>query len=584
MKKIVLIFMMFAVFTGVSCVNAAGYPKRPESGREHYIIYKEGNRDDRIELCEFDTTVATVINWNSDMSLVSSGEYSNDIKYYLDGDEWIEFERGYERISNNASSVIESDIDVKDHTGKIRLYGQNDDGTLKSLPNVRKDWNNITTGIITYGPELRQSEYARSYGVHLYSGGDLPELSLLGTGHYIDIEGDIYPDKQKCYKAPNGYAIVPFFRKNGFIDDVNRGEYVERIEYYPDIYNKIYFTDENYNLQYIAEADFADYGNNKDYITSVYGVITVNDVCFAVMQHVTVQRYSEHDTYELESRYICEIDGDTIKIPPLNASYMPYGVTDDITVIQLSEDYHESEIAYIGGKRYDILSEAVERGRDFCVYTGKYYLKPNISSGAEVDAGDADNHRTGLEKTLYFSKDYINFAALPLKYPLESHGFSTTYLIELDDQYYVYTAIGLMAKEGEDVQAQIFSKDMIDELVNGLPQPAVYVAYKDKLLSFETAPRIVDGRTMISLRFLFETMGAEVEWNDSTKTATVIRDGNTVSVNIDSTEAKVNGKTVMLDVPPMLVDGRTLIPLRFISENLGYTVEWDDDTRLVTIY
>ena len=79
---------------------------------------------------------------------------------------------------------------------------------------LRKDWNNITTGIITYGPELRQSEYARSRGVHLYSGGDLPELSLLGTGHYIDIEGDTYPDKQKCYKAPNGYAIVPFFRKN----------------------------------------------------------------------------------------------------------------------------------------------------------------------------------------------------------------------------------------------------------------------------------------------------------------------------------------------------------------------------------
>lgn len=116
MKKIALIFTMFAMFTGISCVNAAGYPKRPESGREHYIIYKEGNRDDRVELCEFDTTVATVINWNSDMSLVSSGEYSNDIKYYLNGDEWIEFERDYERISNNASSVIESDIDVKDHT------------------------------------------------------------------------------------------------------------------------------------------------------------------------------------------------------------------------------------------------------------------------------------------------------------------------------------------------------------------------------------------------------------------------------------------------------------------------------------
>lgn len=91
------------------------YPSLPETDRKHYVIYKEGYRDFRVELAVFDTD-ADRIEWKNDNDngnpLYPNGKYENEIKYYLDGDKWVEFERGYERISNNAVNVMESSLDV----------------------------------------------------------------------------------------------------------------------------------------------------------------------------------------------------------------------------------------------------------------------------------------------------------------------------------------------------------------------------------------------------------------------------------------------------------------------------------------
>lgn len=90
------------------------YPPLPETDRAHYVIYKEGYRDGRTELAVFDTD-ADSITYDANIGeyrLYPDGTYENEIKYYLDGDEWVEFERGYERISNNAWDVMESSLDV----------------------------------------------------------------------------------------------------------------------------------------------------------------------------------------------------------------------------------------------------------------------------------------------------------------------------------------------------------------------------------------------------------------------------------------------------------------------------------------
>lgn len=84
-------------------------PEIPDTGRQYYVIYHEGYRDNRIELAVFDADNALTMNGQ----VLGADGYRNDIKYYLDGDKWVEFERGYERVSNNATEVIDGNIDVK---------------------------------------------------------------------------------------------------------------------------------------------------------------------------------------------------------------------------------------------------------------------------------------------------------------------------------------------------------------------------------------------------------------------------------------------------------------------------------------
>lgn len=88
-------------------------------------------------------------------------------------------------------------------------------------------------------------------------------------------------------------------------------------------------------------------------------------------------------------------------------------------------------------------------------------------------------------------------------------------------------------------------------------------------------PTIKDGRTLIPVRIVSEKMGFEVSWNADTKEVTVSKDSKSIKLQIDSSTAVVNGKNVELDVPAQLIGSRTYVPLRFISENMGAKVEWN---------
>lgn len=103
-------------------------------------------------------------------------------------------------------------------------------------------------------------------------------------------------------------------------------------------------------------------------------------------------------------------------------------------------------------------------------------------------------------------------------------------------------------------------------------------------LNLDVPPVIVDGRTLVPARAIFEKLGASVDWYNDSKTVKVSR-GQDISIElqIDSKTAKVNGKEIMLDVPAKILEGRTLVPLRFVSESLGAKVEWDDDLKTVFI-
>ncbi|MCX6084390.1 MAG: stalk domain-containing protein, partial [Caldiserica bacterium] len=101
--------------------------------------------------------------------------------------------------------------------------------------------------------------------------------------------------------------------------------------------------------------------------------------------------------------------------------------------------------------------------------------------------------------------------------------------------------------------------------------------------TLDAAPFIKDGRTLLPIRALIETLGGSVEWNASTKTATVMLGSRTVALTIGSTTALVGGKAITLDVAPMIIKGRTFLPLRAVAENLGLDLAWEPISRTISL-
>ncbi len=102
-------------------------------------------------------------------------------------------------------------------------------------------------------------------------------------------------------------------------------------------------------------------------------------------------------------------------------------------------------------------------------------------------------------------------------------------------------------------------------------------------LSCDVPPQIMNGRTMVPLRAIFEALGATVDWNDAERKVTATKEGVEISLTIDSNTAFVNGAEKTLDQAAVIVDSRTLVPLRFVGEGFGLSVSWNGETRLVTI-
>ncbi len=115
------------------------------------------------------------------------------------------------------------------------------------------------------------------------------------------------------------------------------------------------------------------------------------------------------------------------------------------------------------------------------------------------------------------------------------------------------------------------SHSKIPVLVDGLP------------IAFDVEPIIESGRTLVPFRAVAEALNVEVGWDGNKKIVSAVHDGVTVKLQIDNKVAYVNDVVVTLDVPPVIKNGRTLIPLRFFSESYECDVLWDAPNNTVRI-
>lgn len=109
------------------------------------------------------------------------------------------------------------------------------------------------------------------------------------------------------------------------------------------------------------------------------------------------------------------------------------------------------------------------------------------------------------------------------------------------------------------------------------------IVVNQRQLNFDVPPVIKNGRTLVPMRTIFEQLGAIVTWDAKTKMVQAIKGYTTIILKIGSNRALVNGQEVTLDVPAEISKGRTLVPIRFISESLGAQVSWIQQLQLVKI-
>ena len=116
-------------------------------------------------------------------------------------------------------------------------------------------------------------------------------------------------------------------------------------------------------------------------------------------------------------------------------------------------------------------------------------------------------------------------------------------------------------------------------LINGIKKP---------IDTEGTKPVIVSGRTLVPIRAIIEALGGNIEWEAKTQKITVVLENDSLELLIGSSKATLNGKTLSIDntnatITPLIINGRTMVPLRFVGETFGAKVEYTESTKMITL-
>ncbi len=200
---------------------------------------------------------------------------------------------------------------------------------------------------------------------------------------------------------------------------------------------------------------------------------------------------------------------------------------------------------------------------------------------------------TGTSDKEYMRNFYSNYTVDGETYSFDSDGFPDEHTAKnvsfLGDSY---LPVDNLSEADISYVKELFASDKNSVTANPSisetvapqqQQKEITVLLKGEKLTFDVSPIIENGRTLVPMRKIFESLGATVYWNGDTLTATGVRDVTVVSITVNSLIMTKNGGNISLDVPARLIDSRTLVPVRVIAESFGLEVLWDDVNYTVII-
>ena len=92
-------------------------------------------------------------------------------------------------------------------------------------------------------------------------------------------------------------------------------------------------------------------------------------------------------------------------------------------------------------------------------------------------------------------------------------------------------------------------------------------------------PVIINNRILVPVREVLEKFGAELDWRPDPRELFIIKDNNIIMLTVDEKVAKVNGQENILDTAPVIINNKLMVPIRFISETFGFEINWDDSNN-----
>ncbi len=262
--------------------------------------------------------------------------------------------------------------------------------------------------------------------------------------------------------------------------------------------------------------------------------------------------------------------------------YLENGEIDGIYGLRMYNTKTREDIAIINRLcRFDVIGDRifVIGGDVSSGFWSRILVVFNVGSdtGTRVASGiDMDFSMTDTPYSIYNGRIYIGH--------------------QTDMEHYEIISFNL---EGQDVRVEvppvetstphsyIYEDNAIIDNVIYYYQYATYdkitVLLNNNEIEFDQPPIIHNDRTLVPVRAIFEALGATVAWDGTTNMVTAERNGTTIKIIIGDSYMYKNGESIYLDVPAMIVNERTLVPVRAISEAVGCIVDWDGDNKQVII-
>jgi hypothetical protein len=246
----------------------------------------------------------------------------------------------------------------------------------------------------------------------------------------------------------------------------------------------------------------------------------------------------------------------------------------------------EAQIDYIDARIFTEIGDPIERNIENS--PSSIYVEGSKGS-IRIGWGDVKNLNGFVGYNLFRTIKGGTDWKLLNDFPMMVNGF-TDMNVEIGEEYDYYVS-GIYITGGQPYEiasatkimsGKIKAKNKVEIKVNDSNMKAN--GKSKKIDDGDTAPIIVRGRTMVPIRVIVEELGGNVEWIGKEKKVIIELNNNIVELVIDKSDFTVNGETKEFDVNPMINNGRTLIPLRFVTENLGVELDWEPVTQSITLF